>query len=310
MKKSIFFFIGLFLSSTALTQPCLPEGIQFTTQAEVDSFPINHPNCTQIEGNVIIGNFNIQSNISNLNGLIGITAIGGRLTIFYTNNLSNLTGLNALSSIGSDLVIQSNTSLTSLTGFTSLSSIGGYIDVYSNNALTSFSGLNALSSVGGYIEIYFNNTLTSLTGLDNIDANTINGLFIWYNPSLLTCEVQSVCNYLASPTGDLHIFGNSPGCNSEVEVEAACAALSVDNLTNHDLFSLYPNPASTCVTIEAITTSPVRGLSILNLDGQELIQRQLTERQTLIDISNLPSGVYFVQLTSDKKVEVGKIVKQ
>jgi hypothetical protein len=38
--------------------------------------------------------------------------------------------------------------------------------------------------------------------------------------------------------------------------------------------------------------------------------RQITSPKTQIDISNLPNGVYFVRLTNDKTMEVGKFVKQ
>ena len=46
------------------------------------------------------------------------------------------------------------------------------------------------------------------------------------------------------------------------------------------------------------------------LSGQEIITRPITEPKTQIDINNLPSGVYFVRLTNDKTVEVGKFVKK
>jgi hypothetical protein len=51
-------------------------------------------------------------------------------------------------------------------------------------------------------------------------------------------------------------------------------------------------------------------LTIVDIEGQELITRQITEPKTQIDISNLPSGVYFVRLINDKTVEVGKFVKE
>jgi hypothetical protein len=48
----------------------------------------------------------------------------------------------------------------------------------------------------------------------------------------------------------------------------------------------------------------------MNLHGQALIIRQITEPKTILDISNLPSGFYFVRLTGERTVEVGKFVKQ
>jgi hypothetical protein len=75
-------------------------------------------------------------------------------------------------------------------------------------------------------------------------------------------------------------------------------------------FSLYPNPATDKITVETSGTSTASYLAILNIEGQELITRQITEPKTQLDISNLPGGVYFVRLTNDKTVEVGKIIKQ
>jgi hypothetical protein len=74
--------------------------------------------------------------------------------------------------------------------------------------------------------------------------------------------------------------------------------------------SIYPNPAHDNITIETSFTLSQVQLSISNLDGKQLITRQITQPKTQIDISNLPNGVYFVRLTNDETVEVGKFVKQ
>ena len=71
--------------------------------------------------------------------------------------------------------------------------------------------------------------------------------------------------------------------------------------------NIYPNPATDKITIK----TPVKGsFSIHNISGQELIIRQITEPKTQIDISSLPSGIYFVRLSGDRTVEVGKFIKQ
>ena len=53
------------------SQSCLPEGIIFETQAQIDSFQILHPNCTEIEGGVEING----DDITNLNGLNVLTSV-------------------------------------------------------------------------------------------------------------------------------------------------------------------------------------------------------------------------------------------
>jgi len=70
---------------------------------------------------------------------------------------------------------------------------------------------------------------------------------------------------------------------------------------------IYPNPSLDKITLETATEGH---LSILNLNGQELIIRQITEPKTQLDISILPSGVYIVRFTNNKTVKVGKFIKQ
>ena len=79
MRRILSLLINLLVIQIAIAQsPCLPDGISFTTQAQIDSFQINYPGCTEIEGQVYIN----SEDISNLNGLSQISAIGGHLKIF------------------------------------------------------------------------------------------------------------------------------------------------------------------------------------------------------------------------------------
>ena len=71
---------------------CLPEGITFTTQEEIDNFQVNYPNCTEIAGHVTING----EDITNLNGLDQVTSIGGSLRINYNSMLTSLEGLDQL----------------------------------------------------------------------------------------------------------------------------------------------------------------------------------------------------------------------
>ena len=82
MKRlTLFVVLALFIQSGVSAQPCLPDGITFYTQAQIDSFQILHPNCTEIEGDVEING----DDITNLNGLNVVTSIGGRLLIGISN---------------------------------------------------------------------------------------------------------------------------------------------------------------------------------------------------------------------------------
>jgi len=207
MKKlTLLITTMLFLQLTAVSQPCLPEGITFTTQEEIDNFQINYPNCTEIEGDVEInGDY-----ITNLNGLNVVTAIGGGLKIKNNNTLTSLSGLENLTSINDDLKILGNDALTSLTGLESLSYIGGILEIGifnwgGNPVLSSLTGLDNLTSIGGYLRISVNHALTSLTGLENVVS--IGGYFEIRDNSALTS--LSGLDNLTSIGGYLKIWDNN-----------------------------------------------------------------------------------------------------
>jgi hypothetical protein len=159
---------------------CLPEGITFTTQAEIDSFQINYPYCTEIEGDVTING----DDITNLNGLNVLTAIGGTLVIGDFNNpysanplLYNLEGLESLVTIGGDLWIVSNQVLAGLAGLDNLNVIhgsfyigGGLFVNWGNPFLASLSGLDNLTLIVGDLFIFNNDSLTILSGLEGLTS--------------------------------------------------------------------------------------------------------------------------------------------
>ncbi len=75
-------------------------------------------------------------------------------------------------------------------------------------------------------------------------------------------------------------------------------------------YTLSPNPANDLITVTSTAIIGVSQLSIFNVSGEKVIERQLTEKETQIDISALPRGVYFVKLQNEKMVDVVKMVKE
>jgi hypothetical protein len=262
-------------------------------------------NITLIDSDLVIKS---NHSLNSLSGLDNLSFIGGMLSI-QGGYAANLSGLHNLASIGGQLNIYGTKILTGLSGLDNLSSIGGDLNIKYNDSLTNLLSLHNVTSIGGIMYIYHNNSLISLAGLDNIESGTIDNLYIFGNDSLSTCDAQSICDYLASPNGSINIHDNAAGCNSQEEVEAACVE-STENMSPEADFVIYPNPSSTQITIETpeITTHSL--LTIMNLNGQELLKCQITEPKTVVDMTNLPKGIYFVRLTNDRTVEVGKIIKQ
>jgi hypothetical protein len=220
-----------------------------------------------------------------------------------------LAGLENLDSVGFSLWIESNESLISLAGLENVVYIGDGIDIAGNTALHSLAALSNVTSIGYELQIAGNPSLTSLAGLDNIEGSSISELYIVDNTALTTCEVQSICEYLVDPYGITGIYNNAIGCNSLEEVKAACGVGFKENGTLVSHFIMYPNPSSNTITIETTELSNQSKLIIFNLNGQALDQYQITDCETVIDISHLQAGLFFFRLTSDSLMEMFKIVK-
>src|SRR5690606_9327446 len=128
----LFFTLGL-------KAQCPAGSVALYSQAAVNNFATNYPNCTEVSGNLTI----LGANITDLTPLSNLTSVGGYLFI-------------------------SNSNLNNLDGLSNLTSVGGYLRINANSNLTNLDGLSNLTSVGGYLFIDFNFNLDNLDGLSNL----------------------------------------------------------------------------------------------------------------------------------------------
>ena len=71
--------------------------------------------------------------------------------------------------------------------------------------------------------------------------------------------------------------------------------------------TVFPNPATSL--IQVTNNQPITDIVIIDLLGQELLKQTITEPKTIIDISILPNGIYFVRVTGEETAGVGKFIK-
>ncbi|RLD53162.1 MAG: hypothetical protein DRJ05_16810, partial [Bacteroidetes bacterium] len=237
-------------------------------------------------------NITISSNpnLLNLEGLENINHINGTLSIENNLSLISLSGIGYWVSIGENLSIAHNPELANLQGLNYVFGVGGDLTVFDNQSLDDISGLHNISNIGGLLSIHENGSLTSLSGLGNINPGSIIGLSIFNNGLLTTCDVQSICDYLASPNGTIEVYNNYTGCNSPEEVEAACVSQCLPNgitfMTQEqidDFQTDYPD----CTEIEGDVE--IEGNTITNLDG--LINIQLIDGELEIHDNNQLSSL-------------------
>lgn len=116
----------------------------------------------------------------------------------------------------------------------------------------------------------------------------------WYNLMDNTpITVTSTSAQISIPSGQFRVYGNQP----------ATLANSSFDLANE--FTLYPNPANDTFSISSDTDSIV----IFSITGQRILEQKNSLANAAINISDLKSGIYLVQITKENKSISTKLIK-
>ena len=75
-------------------------------------------------------------------------------------------------------------------------------------------------------------------------------------------------------------------------------------------FNVYPNPAKGTVNVQLNANELIQSIELINVQGQTLLSKAVNasvSNETL-NVSNLVSGIYFVQVTSENGSATSRIV--
>ena len=250
---------------------CGAAGIGFPNQASINNFTATYPGCTQILGDVAING----ADITNVNGLSGVTSVGGYLAIQNNPALASLAGLAGVTSVSEFLYIEYNPALPNLSGLSSIASVGENLTIGFNPVLTSLIELSGVTTVGGSLSIVSLPLLTSLTGLHAV-TSVGDQLAIDNNPLVTTLTplsnitsvgnslIISRMNMLTNLNGLAGVTTLSAGFN--IEINASLTSLSVlSGLTNAPYVNVLVNAALTSLTgLENINPATIVNLTLRN----------------------------------------------
>ncbi len=184
----MFCFVGL-----AFCQ-CPAGDVLFTSQADLNQFVLDYPNCSVIQGNLTI-----QNGVSDISSLSGLTSVQGELLI-------------------------QNTSIETIE-FDSLISLGPRLEILQNSNLKTVSFLN-LTNFFGDLSIWINSVIEEIHGFDNIEelnSLSLNNQYflttipefnnlVRVNQGIQIIENESLVSFAGfislSCAGQLHIHGN------------------------------------------------------------------------------------------------------
>lgn len=315
MKKMLFLFFGLAYFGGA--SQC-PNSIFLISQAEVDNFIVDYPNCTEIHSLTVAGPdisnlyglrnlefinwFNITSPVlQNFEGMGNLVHVNS-FRVGHCDSLVSFYGLYSLTSLGKFGMAYDNKSLTSFSGLESLTTVTYDFDIRHAFSLTSLDGLKNLKSVGGKIFIMGNSSLTSIEGLNNIESSRID---ILGNLSLSNCATEAICTQLRIDPMLINVGDNAPGCNSRSEILGQCE-LSITEADFNKSLSIYPNPVTSILNINTSNHISFEKAIVYSTLGKEILQTSKKE----MNLETLSTGIYFVEVVTGKGSVTKRIVKK
>lgn len=106
-------------------------------------------------------------------------------------------------------------------------------------------------------------------------------------------------------------FLNSSVCDSSL---AQGGPLPKDSTTNANSInvSVYPNPFANQITIKAKTEAEINGktLKLYDITGKLFLTQTISAQTTSINVTSLPSGMYFLKVEGGNAPKVFKLIKQ
>ena len=105
------------------------------------------------------------------------------------------------------------------------------------------------------------------------------------------------------PDHNVIISGNATGCSITEEVEASC--LAVGTSEPFDTITIYPNP-----TEEFLSFNKPLNAEIEIYDCSGRLQKTTILTDTRIDVSDLPKGIYYLMIGTEKERLSYRFVKQ
>ncbi|WP_452226914.1 T9SS type A sorting domain-containing protein [Lacinutrix cladophorae] len=144
------------------------------------------------------------------------------------------------------------------------------------------------------------NNMLSIIDVRNNNNHRINEFVVTQNLGLSCVFVDN------TSASYLHSWEVDDSCNFVAD-ESECQTLSVDAVLEAD-FKMYPNPATTQVTINL--KAPVAKLTLFTINGQFLFEKSIKLGNNTLDISNLSSGLYVATIKTEDTIINKKLVVQ
>lgn len=145
-------------------------------------------------------------------------------------------------------------------------------------------------------------------GNTTITASPAGMIYQWINCNTDE-EISSATNQIIEPISGSYaaIVTNSYGCVDTTNCVTVTNTASLDFLET-ETFAVYPNPTSGKIAINA-PFNETNTITIIDLNGKKMFEEINFSNKMELDLTALHSGVYFLHISNQSKIEIIKISK-
>jgi hypothetical protein len=176
----------------------------------------------------------------------------------------------------------------------------GYYSVYLQNEF----GCSSTSEPFLYcspVEVFWN------AAADQLSVEDIYDTYQWFYNGLLL--QGAITHYLISPPNGVYEVQvtNSYGCT--VTSNIITVNVGVEETTLESQLNIYPNPVTDVLNVQWNNTNETANLSIRDLSGRLVLSERLANGNAALELSNLSSGNYILELQTEEGTLRKQMVK-
>ena len=141
-----------------------------------------------------------------------------------------------------------------------------------------------------------------------LQANTGDGLTYQWRKGSNFISGATLSAYTVIEQGNYKVeITNANGCTKASDIVEVTVPCRVDGKVPTDFsVSIFPNPASDRVHIVTATAADFE-VELTNVTGERMA---LLKNESIVDVSNLAAGIYFLKISAADYSVIQKLVKQ
>lgn len=150
-------------------------------------------------------------------------------------------------------------------------------------------------------------TSVTQTGTD-LTANELVATYQWLdcNNSYAVIPSATFRTYYATSNGSYAVAVTYYGC-TDTSSCYTITGVSIDENTINNNITIYPNPVKDQLKITT-ENEKINSIKIMDVAGKMI--KEFTQNITIINVANLPKGLYLVQIQTEKGIGVKRFIKE